>query len=419
MLHSGTGKRISHQHRLSGWMVTAEVALSTVLLIAAGLFLRTFRSMASVPLGFSPENVTIFLLWPEGGNSMPMPLKISAYQRVLDRLEHLPNVDSAGLVTSLPISNFQMTVISGFKISGLVSSDQKPMPALRITAASAGYFRALSIPILQGRSLAASDTASAPMVGVANQALVDKYLHGTNPIGRQIVLDKPSGILQPITVVGVSGNVIQGNSIAEPVQPELAVSFLQLPHAAEFSQYMIGFADGFAVRTRSAGNDIAANIRTIVRSEAPDFAIDDLVPFDAEVQVQLKTQRLAFEITSAFAWIAVLLSATGLYAVLAFVVGQRIHEMGIRLALGATRESVFGLIVRQGLWMVGAGLICGGAAAMFTGPWIRAFLYGVTIRDPLTYVLVSVVVILASAVAILAPAVRAAHVAPMAALRYE
>jgi predicted permease len=419
LVQPSAGGRISRQHRLSGWLVAAEVALSTVLLIAAGLFLRTFRSLESVPLGFDPANVTTFLLWPQGGTAMPMPVKVSAYQRVLDRLEHLPNVEAAGLITSLPISNFQMMVVSGFEIPGVLPPDQKPAPSLHITAVSSDYFRAMAIPLLAGRGLSANDAAGAQLVGVANHALIEKYLQGVNPIGQQIVLDKPSGILQPITIVGVSGNVIQDNSIGEPVEPELAVSFLQLPPTADFSQYMIGFADGFAVRTRSEAANIAPSIRAIVRSEAPDFAIDDLVPLRLAVQDDLKTQRIALEIASSFAWIAVLLSATGLYAVLAYVVGQRIHEMGIRLALGATRGSVFVLIVRQGLWMVGAGLVCGWAAALFAGRWIRGFLYGVTIADPLTYVFVGMLVVLASAVAILAPARRAAYVEPMAALRYE
>jgi predicted permease len=419
LVQPSTGGRVSSQHRLSGWLAAAEVALSTVLLIAAGLFLRTFRSLENVPLGFDSARVTTFLLWAQGGNRIPMPVKVSAYQRVLDRLEHLPNVEAAGLVTSLPISNFQMTIMSGFDIPGVFPPNQKPVPSLRVTAVSPGYFRAMGIPLLAGRGLSASDTAGTQLVGIANRALVERYLHDVDPIGQQIDFEKPSGFQQPITIVGVAGNVIQGNAIGDPVEPELAISFLQLPPSADVSQYMIGFADGFAVRTRSAGSDIASNIRAIVRSEAPDFAIDDLVPLSQAVQDDMKTQRLALEITSAFAWIAVLLSAAGLYAVLAYVVGQRVHEMGIRLALGATRGSVFGLIVRQGLWMVGAGLVCGWAAALFAGRWISSFLYGVTTRDPLTYVLVGLLVVLASAAAILAPARRAANVEPMVALRYE
>jgi len=419
VVQPSAGGRISRQLRLSGWLVAAEVALSTVLLVAAGLFLRTLRSLENVPLGFDSDNVTTFLLWAQGGNRLPMSVKVAAYHRVLDRLEQLPSVEAAGMVTSLPISNFQMTSGSGFAVPGLLSGNEKPAPFTYLTAVSPGYFPALRISIIEGRDLSASDTATTQLVGIVNQALVERYLRGVNPIGQQIILEKPTGILQPITIVGVSGNVIQQNSIGDPAEPELALSYIQLPPAAQFSQYMIGFADGFAVRTRSAAGDIGGTIRAIVKSEATDFAIDNLVPFRKAVQDDMKTQRLTLEITSAFAWIAVLLSAAGLYAVLAYVVGQRIHEMGIRLALGATRGSVFGLIVRQGLWMVGAGLLSGWLAALLAGRWIGSFLYGVTTRDPLTYVIVGMLVALASAVAILVPARRAAHIEPMMALRYE
>lgn len=419
LLQPTAAGRISRQHRLSGWLVAGEVALSTVLLVAAGLFLRTLRSLENTPLGFNPTNVTTFLLWPEGGNNLPMPVKVAGYQRVLERLNHLPNVEAAGLVTSLPISNFQMTIESGFEIPGIVSADQKPEPALHITAVSPAYFRALQIPIKAGRALSESDVASSQLVGIINQAMADKYLRGVNPIGLQLRLKKASGIAQPITIVGVAGNVIQGNSIGEPVAPEVAMSYLQLPPAAQFSKYMIGFADGFAVRTRSKAGDIATAIRSIVKSEAPDFAMDNLVPFPKAVQDDMKTQRLTLEITSSFAWIAVLLSAAGLYAVLAYIVGQRVHEMGIRLALGATRRNIFTLIMRQGLWMTGAGLLFGYAAALVAGRWIRSFLYGVTTADPLTYAIVGILLLLASTMAILVPAQCAARVQPMTALRYE
>jgi len=419
LAHPIIGSRISRPHRLSGWLVAAEIALSTVLLVAAGLFLRTLRSLENVALGFDTDNVSTFLLWAQGGNNVPVPIKVAAYQRVLDRLRQLPNIEAAGMVTSLPISNFQMTVVSGFNIPGLLSGDQKPGPSVRLTATSPGYFQALRVPITAGRALSENDTAGTQLVGIANQALIDKYFRGVNPLGQQLVLDRPSGILHPITIVGIAGNVIQDNSISEPVAPELALSYLQLPASARFSQYMVGFADGFAVRTRSATGDIGATIRAIVKTEAADFAIDDLVPFHQAVEDDMKTQRLTLQITSAFAWVAVLLSATGLYAVLAYIAGQRIHEIGIRLALGARRTSVFSLVVRQGLWMAGAGLMCGWMGALLAGRWIRNFLFGVTTADPLTYGVVGILVVLASTVAILVPARRAAYIDPMAALRYE
>jgi len=418
-LQISAGGRFSHQYRLSGWLVAAEVGLSTILLVAAGLFFRTLRSMETVPLGFKPENVTTFLLWAQGGNNQPMPIKVAAYQRVLDRLEQLPSVEAAGMITSLPISNFQMTIMAGFHVPGLLSGDQKPGPSIRITAVSPGYFRALGIPITAGRALSNTDTASTQLVGIVNQAAAQKYLHNVNPIGQQLLLGEQTGISRPVTIVGVAANVVQDNSIGQSVEPELAISYLQLPPSAQFSRYLIGFVDGFAVRTRAGADDVGGSIRAVIKSEAPDFAIDDLVSFRQAVQDDMKTQRLTLEITSSFAWVAVLLSAAGLYAVLAYVVGQRIHEMGIRLALGATRANVFALIVRQGVWMVGSGLLCGLAAALFAGRWITSFLYGVTIHDPVTYGIVGILVGLTSAVAVLIPARRAARIDPMVALRYE
>ena len=416
--HSAAG-HASRPQRLSSVLVVAEVALTCVLLIAAGLFLRTFRSLQNVPLGFVPNDVTTFLLWPQGGNLMPMTSKIAAYQRVLDRVEHLPDVEAAGLVTSVPISNFQMTVKGGFSIPGYLAAGQKDQPNIRVVAVSPSYFRAMRIPLHAGRPISPDDTQGTQMVGIVNHKMVETYLHGVNAIGQQIVLDKDSEFPTPITIVGVSGDLIQGNSIGAAPQPEVAVSFQQLPPSIMFTQYLIGMAGSFAVRTRPGAKNVAAEIRFIVNSEAPEFAIDDLSQLDQVVQGQMKSQRLALEITSVFAWIALLLSAAGLYGVLAYLVGQRVREIGIRLALGATREQVFALVFRRGLWMVGAGLMVGGAAALLAGRWIQSFLFGVTPHDPLTYALVGVVVLLASALAVFVPARRAASIEPMEALRTE
>src|SRR5262249_36813032 len=148
--------------------------------------------------------------------------------------------------------------------------------------------------------------------------------------------------------------------------------------------------------------------RDIVKAEAPEFAIDNLGPLSEEVDIALRARRLSVEITSVFAWLALLLSAAGLYGVLAYLVGQRVREVGIRLALGATRENVFVLIAKQGAWMVGAGLLAGWAGALLASRWIRSFLWGTTTYDLSTYALAGGLIVLASAVAILFPARRAA-----------
>jgi putative ABC transport system permease protein len=411
-----TSGRASRPQRLSGSLVAAEVALTCILLIAAGLFLKTFRSLQQVPLGFDSGHVTSFVLWPQDGE-VPFTTTISEYQRILDRLNHLPDVETAGMVTSLPISNFQISLTGNFTIPGYVTGQGKDAPEVRLLAASQDYFRALRIPLLAGRGISEGDAQGAPLVGVVNRVFAEKILHGVDPIGKQIVLDKDAG-LPPITIVGVSGDVVQGNAIGGTIAPEVLVPFQQIPPSGMLTHFMVGLAASFAVKTKSNA-DANQDIRAIVKTEAPQFAVDGVAPLDEAVQKQLAIRRLTVEITSAFAWVALLLSAAGLYGVLAYLVGQRVREIGIRLALGATRENVFVLVARQGLLMVGAGLIIGWVVALAAGRWIQAFLFQTTTHDFLTYALVGAVIVFASVLAISLPARRAAKVDPMVALRYE
>jgi putative ABC transport system permease protein len=407
--------RASRPQRLSGALVAAEVALTCMLLVAAGLFLQTFRSLQNVPLGFDPNRVTSFLLWPQSEN-IPFDAELAANQRLLDRLQHLPGVEGAGMITSLPVSNFQMTVSGGFSIPGHLAPGGKDQ--LRLAAISPGYFRAMRIPLLAGR-LPSADDQKSTLVGVVNHKFVESYFPTGNPMGQQIVLDKDSEFPQPITIVGVVGDVIQNNGIGEPIQPEVDLYAQQLPPTGMLSHFLIGLAASYAVRTSQNSATIASDIRSLVRAEAPEFAIDNLAPLQQAVQDTLRTQRLAMEITSAFGWIALLLSAAGLYGVLAYLVGQRVREIGIRLALGATRQNVFALIFRQGLWMVAAGLAVGWIGALFATRWIRSFLFGSATTHFSIYILVGLLVMLASGVAMFLPARRATRVDPMEALRYE
>ncbi len=418
LTQSNSAGRFTRPQRLSGALVSAEVALTCLLLIAAGLFLKTFRSLQNVPLGFSPENVTGFVLWPQQGNISTIAA-VSAYDRILERLERLPNVAAAGMVTSLPVSNFQITISGGFSIPDYIAPSPKHPPQVRMLAVSPGYFRALGIALSEGRFISANDIAGVQAAGVVNREFADRFLHGVDPIGKQIVLDKDAEFPQPITVVGVSGNAVQGNAIGGAIQPEVLVSFRQLPPSGMLAHFLVAWAPSFAVRSKNQGGSIAQDIRNVVKSEAPEFATDAMSPMEESVQRQLRDRRLMAQITSAFAWIALLLSAAGLYGVLAYLVGQRVREIGIRLALGATRQNVFALVARQGLLMVGAGLVAGWIAALMAGRWIRAFLFQTTTHDFLTYALVGAVIILAGALAISLPARRAAKVDPMVALRYE
>jgi len=419
-LQQGAAGRATRPQRLSGVLVTAEVALTCILLVAAGLFLRTFRSLQRVPLGFDANHVTTFALWPQGGD-ISMSVARRAYRQTIDRLQSLHGVQAAAMVTSLPVSKFQITLDGSISIPGHAASPGKDKPSARFLAASPGYLTAMRVPLLGGRGLLDTDTNPKQLVGVVNHTFVENHLPGVDPIGQQIVLERDPGdkedLLSPVTIVGVYGDTVQRNEIGGLPQPEVLVPYQQLPEDGMLPHYMVAFAASFAVR--NDGSLTADDIRNVVKSEAPEFAIDNLEPLADAVQSLLTTRQLAMEITSGFAWVALLFSAAGLYGVLAHLVGQRVREIGIRLALGATRENVFSLIVGQGLWMVGSGLVLGLIGALLAGRWISGFLFGTSAHDPLTYGVAGAVVVVTCILAILVPARRAANLEPMDALRCE
>ncbi len=297
----------------------------------------------------------------------------------------------------------------------------KDKPSARFQAASPDYLRAMQIPLLSGRPLGDTDINPKQLVGIVNHAFVEKNLPGIDPIGQQIVLERDPGDKEDLLPSRHHRRSlwqhVQRNEIGGLPEPEVLVPYQQLPVDGMLPHYMVAFAASFAVR--NDGSLTADDIRNVVKSEAPEFAIDNLEPLADAVHSLLNTRQLAMEITSGFAWVALLLSAAGLYGVLAQLVGQRVREIGIRLALGATRENVFSLIVGQGLWMVGSGLVLGLLGALLAGRWITGFLFGTTAHDPLTYVVAGAVVVVTGILAILLPARRAAKLEPMDALRCE
>ncbi len=417
LLHTSLATTTSTRaHRLSTMLVCAEIALTCILLVATALLLRTFRALERAPLGFQPKNVTTFLLWPERPD-FAIATERASFQRVLDRLEHVSWIRAAGMVTSLPLSNFSFELSGTFTIPGHVASDVKD--TTRLAVASPDYFKAMGIRILSGRSFLASDLPGTNLVGVVNWSFARRYLWQTNPIGQQVILDKYAKFPAPITIVGVSGDVVQGDNLGQPAAAELTISYQQLPPSSPIAHMLLGIAPGFVVQTDRTEGSIASIVQEVVKQEAPGFALDSVSSMNAAISEHLRTQRTALQLSSTFGALALMLSMAGVYGVLAYITGQRTREIGIRLALGATREKVVVFVLRIGSVAVTAGLLFGFAGALLASRWIRAFLYGVPGYDPVSYLLVAGVLVAASAGAILIPARRAAKVDPMVALRYE
>jgi ABC-type antimicrobial peptide transport system permease subunit len=251
-----------------------------------------------------------------------------------------------------------------------------------------------------------------------NEVLARKYFHDKDPLGMQLELGgKDTGMIRPYTIVGVIGDQVD-TSTSQPAQPFLMLPYRQIPTTSLFYQALIKTVVNFVVKTRG-DVAVAPAIRSVFQQIAPDYALDNFQTMQAAVDQSNFSSRIGLYLTGAFAGMAVLMVIAGLYGVLAQLVSYRRREFGIRLAMGATPGGILGLVLRQGLIFVGAGVAIGIVAAAFTGTLVKSFLYQVQPADAWTYSAVVVLLLVVGSVAALIPARRAAAVEPMIALREE
>jgi putative ABC transport system permease protein len=422
----GVGAR-SVRRRLSGAVVAGEVALSVLLLIATGLLFRTLWNLEHVQLGFDVTRVTTFTAMPadaSGFASMtvssdvahaPTSVATRVYQPVLERMRNAPGVQDAALDTAPPFSGIDMHTI--FNIAGQPKHTGEDGNAL-VTAVSGGYARLMQTPVLRGRTVSDDDTESSPFVIAINETLARKYFAGKDPLGVQLDLGgKVTGMIQPYTIVGIIGDQVD-TSASQPPQPLLMIPYRQVPSTSLFYQALINTVVNFVVKTRGEVA-VAPAMRSVFHELAPDYALDNFQTMQQAVDQSNFSSRIGLYLTGVFAGMAVLMVIAGLYGVLAQLVSYRRREFGIRLALGATPNGILGMVLRQGLVFVGAGLVIGIVAAVFAGNLVKSFLYQVQPADAWTYLGVVFLLLLVGSVAALIPAHRAATVEPMTALREE
>jgi predicted permease len=421
----GLGSR-SIGSRVSGWLVALEVGLSAVLLIATGLLFHTLWNLEHTKLGFDVSRITSFTAMPadaSGFSNMsvsqanePAPTSVATlfYRPTLERIRQMPGVQEAALITSPPLSGINMN--TSFNIVGR-PDDPGHNPEARITAVSGGYERLMGTPVVRGRMITEDDGANAPYAIVINETLAHKYFPDKDPLGQQIDLGKETGVLKPYTVVGVIGNQVD-NSVSQHPNPMLMVPYEQVPSTSLYYQILVKTVVFFEVKTR--GNiAVAPVMRNVFRQTAPDFAVDNFQTMQEIVDGSNFSQRLGLYLTGSFAGMAVLMVVAGLYGVLAQLVSYRRREIGVRMALGSTREKILGMFLKQGLTLVVAGLVLGVVCALWAGRLVKSFLYQVQPLDGWTYAGVAVLLILVGALAAVIPARRAAAVEPIEALRDE
>jgi len=418
---AGAGRRQKH---FRDALVVGEIALSLLLLISAGLLLRSLLTLRNLPLGFIPNNVittAIFLPQANGGmvgqsgKYAGKDISQVFYTPLLDRLSHLPGVDSAALTSILPLSpNFQAG--GSFEIVGR-PKDPANKPTAAVRAVSPSLYSTLGIRLLHGRLFSDSDGLQGAAGAVVNDAFAKKYFRGQNPLGQQVkISDK--GPHAVVTIIGVVEDTHQ-TAMSDDVQPEIDVSFLQLGPDDELTPYILASFTNLALRTHVASSQAIPELRAALRVFDPDLAVLDIRTMQDLVDTSLGSQTLAVRLLWMFGGAALLISIAGIYGLLAYNVSQRTRDIGLRMALGATRSNVIQLVLRQAVLLLVIGVGIGVVAALSAGSVLRSFLYGVVPYDATTIIAVCLLLLACGLVASYIPARRASRIDPIKALRWE
>jgi putative ABC transport system permease protein len=397
----------ARRNRLRNLLVVSEVSLCLVLLIGAGLLFRSFIRLQSVNKGFTSQQVLTMRLTPSGARFKEDAQYVAFYSQALERIRAIAGVDAAGVINTLPLVKGPTTA---FRVEGrpLLRPDQ--WPGVNYRSVSPDYFRALDVPLAQGRGFDEHDNVSAPWVILINQAVADRDFAGENPIGKRINTGGTAPDGQPawFEIVGVVANVRNIELNAEPM-PEIYMSYLQDPFAGM----------SFVIRTTIEPASLASAVREAVREVDKEQPVAEIRTMENIVTDAVTQPRFNLVLLGIFGSIALILSAAGIYGVMSYSVTQRTPEIGIRMALGAQTSDVIKMVVGQGMMLAVIGIGIGLIASFALTHLMASLLYGVSATDPLTFTLISLLLLGVALGACFVPARRAARVDPMVALRHE
>ncbi|HEY6385994.1 MAG TPA: FtsX-like permease family protein, partial [Candidatus Acidoferrum sp.] len=404
---TGVGRR-----RLRQGLVVLEFALALTLLAGAGLAIRSFWKLTHVDLGVRTDHILTFgVPIPEGRLGHPDEM-VAFYRHLLARIQSVPGASAAVAGTGLPVGAWEGVQ---FQIAGTPPApDPRSRPNAAFEAVTPGYFEAFGIQILKGRSFSEQDTASGVPVAMVNESFVHRYLMNVDPLTQRIVAERrvPGPQTQQTVVerqiVGVFRNV-NNRGLRNDAYPEIDVPFWQSPS----SQVEM------AVLTANDPASLTRSVADAVSSAEPGLPLADVQTMDQIVDRFLAGDRFSTVLYGSFATLALLLAAVGIYGVLTFTVAQRTHEIGLRLALGASRGQILRMILCEGVALALCGLGLGATGAYFVGRVLKSMLYGVATNDAVVLTIVAIMLLVSAVLACYIPAHRAMRVDPLVALRYE
>ncbi len=398
------------QNRARATLLVSQVALSIMLLIGAGLMLRTLYALRHVPLGFRTDHLVLTTLTVPTDRYKDRNLATEVWQPLLDEIQTTPGVRAAALSTVLPISHpvELLTVIYNTQ-----RTHKDEMASVR--AATPGLMNVLGVRMLGGRFFNQQDTASSLPVTVVNQTYVNRYFGGENPIGRQI---RYGHVPRAATIVGVIDDIRQ-ESPDTPSAPEFYLSMAQIDPSNAVYRALLGRYMEVAVRTQAAPGALIPQLQQTIHQANPHLAVGEFTTMAEAVEDSISAQKLAAGVIGSFSALVLLITMAGLYGLLSFLVARRAREIGIRMALGADRGRVVAMVMRQTLLLLGAGTLAGIALALAAGRLLQRFLFGVHATDPWTIALAPLALLACGILAAIIPARRAAAVNPIEALRAE
>jgi putative ABC transport system permease protein len=408
-LRYGARQATGGRELLRSSLVVSEIALALVLSTGAGLLMRSFIGLShQARLGFNPENVLTFSVAPTGERYRTASQQTLFYRQTLERLRALPGVLEAGMVNSLlPYSE----AYGAISIAGHGAHVDEDLPHGAFTVVSPGYFQSLEIPLVRGRTFSARDITEAPKVAVINQTLARTFFAQQDPIGAHVKWFSADEQAKPVwlEIVGVVGDV-KNYEPGAATMPQVYASYEQETWGADMS---------FVLRTASNPASVATEARSAIQSTSSDVPVFQVRPLSQALAQSLSAPRFNLLLFALFAILAVGLAAIGIYGVVSYLVTRRAHEIGIRMALGASQSEVLGMVMGNGIKLlltgVGLGLLCTSGLTRL----MASLLYGVRPSDPATFAAVSLVLAAVALVASYIPARRATKVDPMVALRYE
>ncbi len=405
----GGGRSIFGSDRLRNLLIVGEIALALVLLVGAGLSIQTFINLQSQYAGLQPDNVLTLRTGLPRWKYKDHAKRVAFYNQVLERVESLPGVRSAGYTTSVPLEWKGGT--SGFWVEG-GQIDRSLSYDVNHRQVSASYLQAMGVPLRQGRYFEEGDNLQTMPVAIVNETMARQYWRNQDPLGKRFKVGDPDDDIPWVTIVGVAADVRQMGP-DEPVKAEMYLPYRQITTHIWFAPRDL------VIRTSVEPMSIVSAVRQEIHMVDPDQPVSNIRTMDEILGEATATRRLGMTLMTIFAALALVLASLGIYGVLSYFVTQHTSEIGVRMALGAQRLDILGLVLKKGMGLSLIGVGIGLISAFGLTRLMKSLLYGVSATDPLTYILIALVLVAVAALACYLPARRAMKVDPISALRYE